>query len=192
MLEYRTRLPSLSLRQILRSTEISFEELAKLCGVSRRQLSYWIKNGFVPAPDGDPLTTIEWAALIKHRLELGDTLRQAAQRVADYHEKYSANMRRLQEMSDEERGQQLVRELEEMHAQVNKLLQALAEPSTPLLDLHRIMKVLRNLAPNELVDSLPSSHPTPDIIIRLQQTTAHLAILLHDRAAGNNRGSHGP
>lgn len=175
-IEYRSRQPNLTLKYILGNVALSFEQLTRLCGVSRRQLSYWIENGIVPSPDQNPLSTIERATMIRVRLQLGDTLRQAAQKLDEYHRQYSDGLRELEAMADEDRGQQLARQLEELQAQVNRLRQVLSESPAPPLDLRSLVATFRNLSLNELLTTLPHGRPTPELIIRLRQSAAQLRL----------------
>lgn len=188
LVEYHSRLPGLSLRHILRHVKLSFEQQAKLCGVSRRQLAYWIRTGVVPAPGEDAFLTIERATLISIRLQRGDSLRQAVEMVNGLYERHRETLAELEGMSDEERGRQLAQQLEELQSEVNRIRQRVSEPSTPALDPLALMGLLKNLSLNELLSALPSN-PTPELIIRLRQSIGHLRAAQRDQRLGNSHES---
>ncbi len=72
---------TLRLNDIAMAVNLSTEQIAKLCGVSRRQLSYWIQRGIIGSEQSGALATIEKVLLVKKELDAGRNLRQAVRRV---------------------------------------------------------------------------------------------------------------
>jgi DNA-binding transcriptional MerR regulator len=71
----------LSLSEIAAKVDFSTEQVAKMCGVSRRQLAYWGQKGIIPADGYYSLATVEKVVLIRKALNRGSTLRQAVAQV---------------------------------------------------------------------------------------------------------------
>jgi DNA-binding transcriptional MerR regulator len=69
----------LSLANIAAKVTFSTEQVARMCGVSRRQLAYWTQKGMIPCGDGYSLATIEKALLLRRELDRGRTLKGAVQ-----------------------------------------------------------------------------------------------------------------
>ncbi|MHB1133807.1 MAG: MerR family transcriptional regulator [Chloroflexota bacterium] len=70
--------PDLSLAGVAARMEFSTEQVARMCGVSRRQLAYWAQKEIIPS-SGYSLETIEKALLLRRELERGRTLKGAVQ-----------------------------------------------------------------------------------------------------------------
>ncbi|MHB1417704.1 MAG: MerR family transcriptional regulator, partial [Chloroflexota bacterium] len=73
----------LGLADIAAKVDFSTEQVARMCGVSRRQLAYWAHKGIIPSEEGYPLAAVEKVLLIRKELDKGSTLRQAVQRVEE-------------------------------------------------------------------------------------------------------------
>jgi DNA-binding transcriptional MerR regulator len=71
----------LNLASIAGKVTFSTEQVARMCGVSRRQLAYWTQKGIIPSSDGYSLVTIEKALLLRHELDRGRTLKGAVQMI---------------------------------------------------------------------------------------------------------------
>lgn len=71
----------LSLAEIAARVDFSTEQVARMCGVSRRQLAYWAQKGIIPADGKYDLGTVEKVSLIRQALDRGRTLRQAVRYV---------------------------------------------------------------------------------------------------------------
>ncbi len=72
---------SLDLASIAGKVTFSTEQVARMCGVSRRQLAYWASKGIIPGNEGYSLATIEKTLLLRRELERGKTLKGAVQAV---------------------------------------------------------------------------------------------------------------
>ncbi len=86
-----------TLTEVLAAMPVSLSQAAEWIGVSRRQLSYWISQGIVPAGERLSPATIQFAALVKAELDHNLPLRQAAA-------KASAAMRASQALLDFEQA----------------------------------------------------------------------------------------
>jgi DNA-binding transcriptional MerR regulator len=94
----------------------STEQVARLCGVTRRQLTYWVQRGFVPQEDGFTVAAVEKVLLIKRALDEGATLRTAV-READ----------RLLNERTQRRAQVMAMSAQQLRAAVDERLDQLEE-----------------------------------------------------------------
>jgi DNA-binding transcriptional MerR regulator len=67
--------------EIIATVPASLSQVAEWLGITRRQLSYWIKQGLLPFDDRITLETLERAALIKSELDRKLTLKRATARI---------------------------------------------------------------------------------------------------------------
>lgn len=130
--------------------KFSTEQVARLCGVTRRQLTYWVQRGFVPVEDGFTVPAVEKVLLIKRSLDEGATLRTAvreATRVLD-----ERAQRRAQVMA---MGPQQLREaVNERLDQLENALRRLRETLPVLASASALHKVWERLDTLRLEDVL--------------------------------------
>lgn len=71
----------LRLADIAAAISLTTEQVAKMCGVSRRQIWYWVQRGIVPDQESHGLAAFEKILLVKRERAAGGNLRQVFRRV---------------------------------------------------------------------------------------------------------------
>ena len=170
----------LTLREIMAKVDLSAEQVARLCGISRRQLSYWTKKGILKADDGYTLSTLEKALLIKQELDKRASLRRAVQEVEAYLEKRAAAVSQLEAMSEDELRSVVCQRLDKLQSCVQSLrlaIPSLAEGNyiSRLADEIRVLELDKLFRPPAAdVTLLELATRLSLVVERLERLLAHL------------------
>ena len=131
----------LTLSDIAGRITFTTEQVVQICNVTRRQLTYWVQRGIIPAQDGYSLAAVEKVALIKRALNEGATLRRAVQQVEDYLRAREAREAELQRMSED----QLKQVLNERLTRLQEMITRLRELVPVHTGIHRIVRLANEL-----------------------------------------------
>lgn len=182
----------LSLAEIAAKVRLTTEQVARLCGVSRRQLSYWVQRGIVLAGDGFPVDAVEKVLLIKRELDRGRSLKQATQSVDDYLAQREACRRALAEMPPEALAESFAEHLGRLGILAEELRQAVVVQRSAL-PLRRLSRHLDQLRLEEWLARPTGAVPLCAQVRRLEEALARMgASLSQMREECNGAGDPSP
>ena len=176
-IEKSQRTDGLSLAEIAAKVRLTTEQVARLCGVSRRQLSYWVQRGIVLAGDGYPAEAVEKVLLIKQELDRGRSLKQATQSVDDYLTQREARRRALAEMPPEALAETFAEHLDRLGILAEELRQAAVIQSS-VLPLLRLSRHLDQLRLEEWLARSEATVPLSAQVCRLEEALARMSACL--------------
>lgn len=177
--------PDLSFRltDVTRLVGLTTEQVARLCGVSRRQLSYWVQRGLIKGDDGYSHDTVEKVLLVKRGLDAGSSLRVATSAA----EQRLAQRQRLDEtyrrMTDDEIRGRFVGWLDQLIGQLGELAMAARSANDPRLAL-RIRKWITHVRQADWLAAEALAIPVTDQVEGLARALTEAAALL---AAANGQ-----
>jgi len=182
----------LSLAEIAAKVRLTTEQVARLCGVSRRQLSYWVQRGIVLAGDGYPVDAVEKVLLIKRELDRGRSLKQATQSVDDHLAQREARRRALAEMPPEALAESFAEHLGRLGILAEELRQAVVVQRSAL-PLRRLSRHLDQLRLEEWLARPTGAVPLCAQVRRLEEALARMgASLSQMREECNGAGDPSP
>lgn len=182
----------LSLAEIAAKVRLTTEQVARLCGVSRRQLSYWVQRGIVLAGDGFPVDAVEKVLLIKRELDRGRSLKQATQSVDDHLAQREARRRALAEMPPEALAESFAEHLGRLGILAEELRQAVVVQRSAL-PLRRLSRHLDQLRLEEWLARPTGAVPLCAQVRRLEEALARMgASLSQMREECNGAGDPSP
>ena len=166
----------LSLADIAGRIRLNTEQVARLCGISRRQLSYWVHRRIIPVEDSYPVDAIEKILLIKQELDRGRSLKQAVKAVEGFLAGRRARDVALRGASHAELGAIFARHLGELARQVEELSRAVAAANdSPVL--RALASRLGRLQPERRLAQLATSVALHTQVRELEQLVPQIASL---------------
>jgi DNA-binding transcriptional MerR regulator len=169
---------SLTLTSIASKVTFSTEQVARMCGVSRRQLAYWASKGIIPGNEGYSLGTIEKTLLLRRELERGKTLKgavQAVERRLNERDRIGAMVADLSSQS----GEDLCRaQLQKTEALLQQLRQRLS--LVPEKDQQAILRQVAGLRLEWLLHHGAISVPQNELLFNLYKANEQLDYILSD------------
>jgi DNA-binding transcriptional MerR regulator len=155
----------LRLAEIASKVRFTTEQVARLCGISRRQLSYWVQRGFIPGDGAYTLPAVEKLLLIKGELDQGKSLRQAVQQVESHLADRKRRDEALAAMSDDDLGALFDERLASLENGLARLLEVVAaEPDED--SIHRLHSGLGRVSLSDWLERR-TSEPVVDQLRRL-------------------------
>ncbi len=155
-----------SLDQISDRVKFSIEQTARICSVTRRQLSYWTKKGIISGEKGYNLAAVEKVMLNKRHLEAGNTLRQAVARTEGMLREREDQRSSLEALTGERVREALAQRLELIEQDILKMKRVLPL-HTSVARLNRLYGQLSDLNVERLLSQGAQSQPIHDTLMRL-------------------------
>ena len=172
----------LTLAQISGKVDFSTEQVAKMCGVSRRQLAYWTQKGIIPGDGGYSLATVEKVSLIRQALDRGRTLRQAVRQVESRLTRRSEDQQALEGVGVESASAlcaERLKQLEDLLQQVHVGVQALeAEARCAAYERIAALRI------DEIVGATSDPLPPKDLALCLSWIIEHVEAVLDELPRG--------
>jgi len=170
--------------EVIQRLRLSAAEAARVCNVTPRQLIYWTKKGLVKPSTNDDhdydVFAMEKVIRIRQALEKGYSLEKAAQVVARDLGALQNEVKRLQNMANEDLEDELRRRLEKVEERVAQLRRTL--PAS--LTIARLRRAVALLARLEAEGTLQNASANGDIAkalaLRLGRAVDELELLLRE------------
>jgi len=170
--------------EVIQRLRLSAAEAARVCNVTPRQLIYWTKKGLVKPSTNDDhdydVFAMEKVIRIRQALEKGYSLEKAAQVVARDLGALQSEVKRLENMANEDLEDELRRRLEKVEERVAQLRRTL--PAS--LTIARLRRAVALLARLEAEGTLQNASANGDIAkalaLRLGRAVDELELLLRE------------
>jgi len=170
--------------EVIQRLRLSAAEAARVCNVTPRQLIYWTKKGLVKPSTNDDhdydVFAMEKVIRIRQALEKGYSLEKAAQVVARDLGALQNEVKRLENMANEDLEDELRRRLEKVEERVAQLRRTL--PAS--LTIARLRRAVALLARLEAEGTLQNVSANGDIAkalaLRLGRAVDELELLLRE------------
>jgi len=170
--------------EVIQRLRLSAAEAARVCNVTPRQLIYWTKKGLVKPSTNDDhdydVFAMEKVIRIRQALEKGYSLEKAAQVVARDLGALQNEVKRLENMANEDLEDELRRRLEKVEERVAQLRRTL--PAS--LTIARLRRAVALLARLEAEGTLQNASANGDIAkalaLRLGRAVDELELLLRE------------
>ena len=168
----------LSLANVAAKVSFSTEQVARMCGVSRRQLAYWAQKGIISSANGYSLDTIEKALLLRRELDRGRTLKGAVQVV----ERRLSERARIENMvaelpvdSADDLCQAQLRKTGDLLGQLRERVGLIPED-----ERHAIISQVAGMQLERLLHHGATSVPQNELLLSLYRANEHLDSILSD------------
>jgi len=170
--------------EVIQRLRLSAAEAARVCNVTPRQLIYWTKKGLVKPSTNDDhdydVFAMEKVIRIRQALEKGYSLEKAAQVVARDLAALQNEVKRLEELANEDLEDELRRRLEKVEERVAQLRRTL--PAS--LTIARLRRAVALLARLEAEGTLQNASANGDVAkalaLRLGRAVDELELLLRE------------
>ena len=170
--------------EVIQRLRLSAAEAARVCNVTPRQLIYWTKKGLVKPSTNDDhdydVFAMEKVIRIRQALEKGYSLEKAAQVVSRDLGALQNEVKRLENMANEDLEDELRRRLEKAEERIAQLRRTL--PAS--LTIARLRRAVALLARLEAEGTLQNASANGDIAkalaLRLGRAVDELELLLRE------------
>ncbi|MDQ6859510.1 MAG: MerR family transcriptional regulator [Chloroflexota bacterium] len=170
--------------EVIQRLRLSAAEAARVCNVTPRQLIYWTKKGLVKPSTNDDhdydVFAMEKVIRIRQALEKGYSLEKAAQVVARDLATLQTEVKRLENLANEDLEDELRRRFERLEERVSQLRRTL--PAS--LTIARLRRAVALLARLEAEGTLQNASANGDIAkalaLRLGRAVDELELLLRE------------
>lgn len=166
-----------SLQEVMGKVKFSVEQMSRICGVSRRQLSYWTKKGILTGDGGYSLSTLAKVMLIKKELDKRTSLRRAVQKVDEHLGRRAAEARELEVMSDSELRALVVDRLSQVQGRLRQIRLGVHQAGTGT-NLRRLASELSALQVESLLKEPQAGVTLPSLASRLKLALEQLERIL--------------
>lgn len=160
------------LDQISDRVKFSIEQTARVCSVTRRQLSYWTKKGIISGEKGYNLAAVEKVLLIKKHLDSGSTLRQSVSRTEAILRDREEKKANLEALSGEKVREALTQRLDVIEQDIAKIRRVLPL-HTATARLNRIWIDLSSLNLEDVLNR-PGQAPVHETLLRLDDAIGQI------------------
>ncbi len=171
----------LSLAEIAAKVDFSTEQLARMCAVSRRQLSYWTQKGIIPAQGSYNLATVEKVILIRRQLAAGSSLRRAVDHVERRLGEFSRFETAAKELPAEQADGICAAQLARIEDALRSIQAAL--PNLAAEERRQVAARLAALQLEQVLDNGIAALPASDLLVALGRAVQHLELLREDLRA---------
>ncbi len=171
----------LSLAEIAAKVDFSTEQLARMCAVSRRQLSYWTQKGIIPAQEGYDLATVEKVILIRRQLAAGSSLRRAVDHVERRLGESSRFAMAIQELPAEQADSICAAQLARIESALRSVQAAL--PHLAAKERQQVAAKLSAMQLEQVLSNGVAALPAGDLLVALARAVQHLELLQEDLRA---------
>ncbi|MDO8672125.1 MAG: MerR family transcriptional regulator [Dehalococcoidia bacterium] len=173
------KLDRFSLNQISDRVKFNIEQTARICSVTRRQLSYWTKKGIISGEKGYNLASVEKALLIKKHLEAGNTLRQSVAHTELLLMERQDQRSNLESLSGDRVKEALTQRLDMLEQEIAKIRRALPLHTT-VARLNRVWNVLAELNLESIFNHPAQAQPIHETLTRLDEAIDKVEALVKD------------
>ncbi|MBI2863906.1 MAG: hypothetical protein HYX94_05025 [Chloroflexi bacterium] len=173
------KLDRFNLNQISDRVKFSIEQTARICSVTRRQLSYWTKKGIIAGDKGYNLSAVEKVLLIKKHLDAGNTLRQSVARSETLLRDREEQRAGLEALSGDRVKEALSQRLDVLEQDLTKIRRVLPV-HTAVARLNRVWSGLADLNLDDLFSQSAQSQPIHETIQRLDDAIGKIEDIVKD------------